>query len=108
MISIVTHKAPLNNSFTGVNTVCLGVAAGCLKQCGLKLYLYLAGNKDNFNWTLNPAAYANWLNIDYSSKGRSVRKAIDDGVADLVANGFLRQTGDSQYEFSEQIVPESN
>jgi hypothetical protein len=57
---------------------------------------------------LNPAAYANWLNIDYSSKGRSVRKAIDDGVADLVANGFLRQVGDSQYEFSEQIVPEGN
>ncbi len=106
MISVAITKSKLNNNFTGVNTIVLGQAAGELKLCGLKLYLYLAGNKDGYRWTINPVAYANWLGVDYSTSGRSVRKAINDGVADLIEHGYLRKLGEDSFEFLEQKVPE--
>ena len=71
----------------------------------MKLYLYLSSNKDGFNWTLNPSAYADWLGVDYTSKGRTVRKAIDEGIADLEANGYLEILGEDKYRFLEQKVP---
>lgn len=83
------------------------MAAGELKNCGLKLYLYLAGNKDGFEWTMNPQAYANWLGLDYGKSGRAVRKAITDGIADLVDNGYLRALGDEEYEFLEGKIPKN-
>lgn len=106
MISVIVNKSALNNSFTGINTRTLGYAAGQLKFCGLKLYLYLAGNRDGFKWVLNPTAYANWLGVDYAVNGRAVRKSLNDGIADLEAHGFLRKCGNDQYEFLEQNVPE--
>lgn len=101
------HKVKLDKSFTGINTESLGQASGELKHCGLKLYLYLSGNRDGFTWTLNPSAYASWLGMDYSSKGRTVRKAIDDGIADLIENGYLEviSEDDEIYKFLEQKVP---
>lgn len=107
MMSFITHKAKLNNNFTGINTEVLGKAAGELKLCGLKLYLYLAGNKDGYKWTLNPAAYANWLGLDYAnaSTARAVRKAINDGISDLVEKGYLIAIDDNNFKFMEQKVP---
>lgn len=107
MMSFITHKAKLNNSFTGINTEILGKAAGELKFCGLKLYLYLASNKDGYKWTLNPSVYANWLGLDYSnsSTARAVRKAINDGIADLVEKGYLVVIDENNFEFMEQKVP---
>lgn len=105
MVSVIVNKSALNNSFTGINTRVLGYAAGDLKFCGLKLYLYLAGNKNGFKWVLNPSAYANWLGIDYAANGRSVRKSLNDGIADLLEHGYLKQRGADEYEFVEQIVP---
>lgn len=99
------NKAKLEKSYTGINTAVLGQAVGSLKLCGLKLYLYLSSNKDGFNWTLNPSAYADWMGVDYASKGRTVRKAIDEGIADLEANGYLEILGEDKYRFSEQKVP---
>lgn len=83
----------------------VGVAAGALKLCGIKLYLYLASNKDGKIWNLNPVAYANWLGLDYAKSGRAVRKAIEDGIADLKTNGYLLKVAEEQYDFSEQFVP---
>ena len=71
-------KSELKNNFTGIYTPDLGTASGCLKLCGLKLFLYLAGNANNMVWTVNPAAYANWLGLDYNKQGRTVRKAIKE------------------------------
>ena len=90
-MSFITHKAKLNNNFTGINTEILGKATGELKLCGLKLYLYLASNKDGYKWTLNPVAYASWMGLDYTkdSTSRAVRKAIQEGISDLIANGYL-------------------
>jgi hypothetical protein len=107
MISFLTHKAKLNNNFTGINTEVLGKASGELKLCGLKLYLYLAGNKDGYKWTLNPTAYANWLGLDYAnaSTARAVRKAINDGIADLIEKGYLIAIDSNNFEFMEQKIP---
>ena len=75
--------------------------------CGLKLYLYLASNKDGYKWTLNPSVYATWLGLDYSnsSTARAVRKAINDGIADLVEKGYLIVIDENNFEFMEQKVP---
>ena len=99
------QKEPLQPHFLGVNVDSMGNAAGSLKLCGLKLYLYLMSNSDGFEWNMNPSAYAKWLGIDYEKSGRSVRKAIDDGVKDLIDNGFLKEEK-GNYIISEQIVPE--
>ena len=101
MDSFTTHKSNLKNNFTGINTVILGQACGELKLCGLKLYLYLASNKDNFKWNMNPVAQANWLGVDYEKSGRTVRKAINDGISDLIENKYLVQEGKNHYEFYE-------
>lgn len=98
-------KSELKSNFTGIYTPDLGMASGCLKLCGLKLFLYLAGNANDMNWTLNPVAYANWLGMDYDKQGRTVRKAITDGIEDLKNNGYLKVIGEEKYEFMEQKVP---
>lgn len=107
MKSFEIKKSSLDKNFTGINTAVLGQAVGELKHCGIKMYLYLAGNKNGFSWTLNPVAYASWLGIDYASKGRTVRKAIDDGIADLIENGYVIVVDEAEekYIFSEQKVP---
>ena len=107
MKSFEIHKAKLDKSYTGINTTILGQAVGDLKYSGLKLYLYLASNKDGFTWTLNPQAYANWLGIDYEASGRTVRKAITDGLADLIAQGYVEVIDEKAetYKFLELKVP---
>ena len=72
------------------------------------MYLYLSSNRDGFNWTLNPSAYADWLGIDYAAKGRTVRKAIDEGIADLIENGYLEIIDEEKYRFLEQKVPKND
>lgn len=54
MYKFKISKAGLDNNFTGINSEILGKACGELKLCGLKLFLYLSGNKNNFEWTLSP------------------------------------------------------
>lgn len=106
MYNFEISKDKLDKSYTGINTVSLGLAAGQLKLCGLKLFLYLAGNKDGFKWTLNPTAYAGWLGISYEgSSARAVRKAINDGIADLVEHNYLTKIDENTYRFSEHFVP---
>ena len=108
MAKFKIQKEPLQPHFLGVNIDAIGRATGCLKHCGLKLYLYLMSNSDGFTWNMNPAAFANWLELDYSnaSDARKVRKTISDGIVDLKQNGFLREDKMDYYIISEQIVPE--
>ena len=104
MYKFKISKAGLDNNFTGINSEILGKACGELKLCGLKLFLYLSGNKDKFEWTLSPQAYANWLGVDYAAQGRAVRKMINDGVEDLKINGYLSGNGEDLV-FVEGKVP---
>ena len=108
MAKFKIEKEPLQPHFLGLNIDTIGNASGCLKHCGLKLYLYLMSNSDGFTWNMNPVAFANWLGADYSnaSEARKVRKTISDGILDLRENGFLKEDGLDAYIISEQIVPE--
>ena len=108
MAKFKIEKEPLQPHFLGLNIDNIGNASGCLKHCGLKLYLYLMSNSDGFTWNMNPVAFANWLGADYSnaSEARKVRKTISDGILDLRENGFLKEDGLDAYVISEQIVPE--
>lgn len=105
-MKIHIQKSELKSNFTGIYTPDLGQASGRLTLQGLKLYLYLAGNKNGMNWELNPTAYANWMGLDYETKGRTVRKAITDGVGNLMSNGYMEKIGEEKYNFSEHFVPE--
>lgn len=108
MVKFKIEKEPLQPHFLGVNFDTVGSATGCLKHCGLKLYLYLMSNSDGFVWNMNPVAFANWLNVDYNnaSEARKVRKVINDGIVDLKEHGFLKEEEKDSYIISEQIVPE--
>lgn len=105
MYKFEINKTKLNNNFTGIHTPSLGLAVGELKLCGLKLYLYLAGHKDGTSWNLNPTVFADWLGVE---PGRTVRKTITDGIADLLANGYLEEIGEESYKFSEQKIPKNS
>ena len=102
MAKCTIKKEPLQPHFLGLNVDAVGAAAGQLKYCSMKLYLYLMCNSDGFTWNMNPVAFANWMGVDYSdsSEARKVRRVITDGI------GYLRELGGDSYEISEQIVPE--
>ena len=108
MAKFTISKEPLQPHFLGVNVDTIGAAAGQLKYCSMKLYLYLMCNSDGFTWNMNPAAFAKWMGVDYNnaSEARKVRKIISDGIADLKACGFLKEVENDTYDISEQIVPE--
>lgn len=108
MAKFTIKKEPLQPHFLGLNVDAVGAAAGQLKYCSMKLYLYLMCNSDGFTWNMNPVAFANWLGMDYSnaSEARKVRKIIADGIEDLRACGFLKEDKNDEYAISEQIVPE--
>lgn len=83
----------------------IGIAAGSLKPCGLKLYLYLVKNADLFTQGMYPNTFSEWLGETKVS--RNTRRTIDDGIVDLAEHGYLRQADDSgRYEFSETPVRE--
>lgn len=101
MNTFYIRKSELNKNFTGIYTPDLGKASGELKLSGLRLYLYLAGNKDGMRWTVNPSVYASWLGEDYNQKGRAIRKSMNDGISDLIEHGYLVQIDEDVYEFRE-------
>ena len=39
--------------------------------------------------------------MDYNTQGRTVRKAITDGILDLKANNYIKALGEDRYEFYE-------
>lgn len=104
------NKVPLGNNYTGINTQALGQATKDLKLTGLRLYLYLASNKDGFNWTLNSVAFGKWACITNS---RSINKAIEDGIDNLMEKGYLvlEDKEKDLYSFfeqkQEQFVPKN-
>lgn len=105
------NKVPLGNNYTGINTQALGQATKDLNLTGLRLYLYLASNKDGFKWTLNSTAFGNWAGIDNT---RSANKAIKDGIENLTKNGYLILVDEESEEYrffeqkQEQSVPKND
>ena len=117
--NVKINKRDKYDTFTQVDTVALGIAAGKLKLVGLRLYTYLVSNKNGYNFSLSPLAYGRWYGVDYfnedtgaldSNKRSGVNKAIRDGIADLIAAGYMKEVATNNYEFyecGEQSVSQS-
>ena len=117
--NVKINKRDKYDTFTQVDTVALGIAAGKLKLVGLRLYTYLVSNKNGYNFSLSPLAYGRWYGVNYfnedtgaldSNKRSGVNKAIRDGIADLIAAGYMKEVATNNFEFyecGEQSVSQS-
>ena len=79
------------------NLDALRQAMNCLKGSGLKMWLYLNKNQDNYRLGLSRVDCAEW----------GIRKdSYYDGIKDLIANGYLRQSqpGSNLYIFYENAL----
>ena len=75
-------------------------AMNCLKGSGLKMWLYLNKNQNNYRFGLSRVDCAEW----------GIRKdSYYDGIKDLIANGYLRQSqpGSNLYIFYENALTEN-
>lgn len=82
------------------NLDALRQAMNCLKGSGLKMWLYLNKNQDNYRFALSRVDCAEW----------GIRKdSYYDGIKDLIANGYLRQSqpGSNLYIFYENTLTEN-
>ena len=77
-----------------------------LKHCGLKLYLFLSCFYNKQEWIVNPQEYANWLNIDYKVKSRTVRKSMNDAIINLIECGYIKIIDEDKYYFSTDKLKE--
>ena len=79
------------------NLDALRQAMNCLKGSGLKMWLYLNKNQDNYRFGLSQKACEEW----------GIKKdSYYDGIKDLIANGYLRQSqpGSNLYIFYENAL----
>ena len=82
------------------NLDALRQAMSVLKGSGLKMWLYLNKNQDNYRFALSRVDCAEW----------GIRKdSYYDGIKDLIANGYLRQSqpGSNLYIFYENALTEN-
>ena len=82
------------------NLDALRQAMNCLKGSGLKMWLYLNKNQNNYRFGLSRVDCAAW----------GIRKdSYYDGIKDLIANGYLRQSqpGSNLYIFYENALTEN-
>ena len=82
------------------NLDALRQAMNCLKGSGLKMWLYLNKNQNNYRFGLSRVDCAEW----------GIRKdSYYDGIKDLIANGYLRQSqpGSNLYIFYENALTEN-
>ena len=82
------------------NLDALRQAMNCLKGSGLKMWLYLNKNQDNYRFGLSRTDCEGW----------GIRKdSYYDGIKDLIANGYLRQSqpGSNLYIFYENALTEN-
>lgn len=82
------------------NLDALRQAMNCLKGSGLKMWLYINKNQNNYRFALSRVDCAEW----------GIRKdSYYDGIKDLIANGYLRQSqpGSNLYIFYENALTEN-
>lgn len=98
----VAKRTPRNadHLYSMNNLDSLRQAMNCLKGSGLKMWLYLNKNQDNYRFALSRMDCAEW----------GIRKdSYYDGIKDLIANGYLRQLqpGSNLYIFYENALTEN-
>ena len=98
----VAKRTPRNadHLYSMNNLDSLRQAMNCLKGSGLKMWLYLNKNQDNYRFGLSRTDCEGW----------GIRKdSYYDGIKDLIANGYLRQSqpGSNLYIFYENALTEN-
>ena len=71
---ITIHRAPLSNSFLGINNDNWKYAARVLGAQAFLLYIYLASNKDDYKYALSPAAVQQEIGMPRSTYYDQLRK----------------------------------
>lgn len=105
------HKPEIYDRFIQVGFDNAGIAMGKLTKVGAKnLYLYLVSNKNNFDsFELKVANFANWLgmplfdenNVRNESLSATYRKQVNEGIAQMLQEGYLVQRFPNVYDFYE-------
>ena len=93
-------KRDKDNLYAMTNLEALQQAMKTLKGSGLKMWLYLNKNQDNYRFELSRQACADW----------GIKKdSYYDGIRNLIDNGYLRpvRTGSNIYYFYENAFTEN-
>ena len=90
---VTIHKEPLNKNYLGINLDVLRDACQRLTAHELKLYIYLASNKDNFELALSQVAATEAVNLP--------RSTYYDQVKNLINKGYIVHRGGNKYDFYE-------
>ena len=93
-------KRDKDNLFATTNLEALQQAMNLLKGSGLKMWLYLNKNQENYRFELSRQACADW----------GIKKdSYYDGIRNLIDNGYLRptHTGSNVYYFYENALTEN-
>ena len=91
--TIKIHRAPLSNSFLGINNDNWKHAARVLGAQAFLLYIYLASNKDDYKYALSPAAVQQEIGMPRSTYYDQLRK--------LESLGFLVPDKGNMLDFYE-------
>lgn len=95
--TICVHRERAESNFLGIKNENWKAAARDLSAHALKLYLYLASNKDNYKLALSPAAVRQEIGM--------ARSTYHDQFHVLVDKGYLVPAHGSTFDFYE--VPQS-
>ena len=93
-------KRDKDNLYAMTNLEALQQAIKTLKGSGLKMWLYLNKNQDNYRFELSRQACAEW----------GIKKdSYYDGIRNLIDNGYLRpiHSGSNIYYFYENALTEN-
>ena len=98
----IAKRTPRNskNLYATINLDSLSQAMNCLKGSGLKMWLQLTKNQDNYKFGLSRTDCESW----------GIRKdSYYDGIKDLKEHGYLRQSqpGSNLYFFYENALAEN-
>lgn len=91
------HREPVKTDFLGIKNENWQAASRDLGAIGLRLYLYLAANANNYALTLSPAAARAAIGIP--------RSTYSDQFAVLVDKGYLVPGAGNTYDFYEVPRP---
>lgn len=97
--TIKIHRAPLSNSFLGINNDNWKHAARVLGAQAFLLYIYLASNKDDYKYALSPAAVQQEIGMPRSTYYDQLRK--------LESLGFLVPDKGNMLDFYEVPQPDT-
>ena len=94
---VTVHREPAKTDFLGIKNENWMNAARDLGAHALKLYLYFASNANNYTLALSPAAVRQAIGM--------ARSTYQDQIENLIAKGYLVQTGANSFDFYEVPKP---